>query len=129
MSDCGCRKKNPYAMSRRRRNYGDSVDGVWTEERIARSLEVGLISPETAAMYRATLGQTSKQRDSSRQALVCKAMNGDAGAEATLRSYGLDWRSMPTEQAACEQKKKMMTYGAVAAGIGALALFMSKGKK
>ena len=60
--------------------------------------------------------------------LVCKAMNGDAGAEATLRSIGLDWRTMTNEQAACKQKK-VMTYGAVAAGIGALAYFMSQGKK
>lgn len=60
--------------------------------------------------------------------LVCKAMNGDAGAEATLRSIGLDWRTMTNEQKACKQKN-MMKYGAAAAGIGALAYYFTAGKK
>jgi hypothetical protein len=62
------------------------------------------------------------------QILVCKAMKGDAGANAVLRNRGLDWTTMYAEQRVCQQKKNQMTYGAIA-GLGALAYFMSKGKK
>lgn len=123
---CGCRR-NPRAVARRR-NYGDTTDGVWSEERIARSLAVGLISEERAHELMAQLGTTSVERDVNREELVCKAMKGDAGAEAALRSYGLDWTQMTREQESCK-KKKMMTYGAAAAGLGALAYFMSQRKK
>ena len=112
----------------RRNGYGTTQDGVWTEERIARSLALGIISEDRAHELLLSLGMTRTERDEDRTDLVCKAMKGDAGAEATLRSYGLDWTQMTREQEACNQKK-MMTYGAVAAGIGALALLMSKGKK
>lgn len=58
---------------------------------------------------------------------MCKAMKGNAGAEAVLRSHGLDWTTMTAEQEACKQKTRM-TYGAVA-GLGALAYLFSQGKK
>lgn len=64
-----------------------------------------------------------------RHELVCQAMKGSAEAQAVLLSHGLDWTQMVQEQAACKKSEnKMMTYGAVAAGIGALAYFMSKDK-
>ena len=54
-------------------------------------------------------------------------MKGNAGAEAVLRSHGLDWTTMTAEQEVCKQKTRM-TYGAVA-GLGALAYLFSQGKK
>ena len=121
MSSC-CRRNPTHSYG-----LGD-VDGQWSAEQIARSLEAGVISPERANELMASLGANKVARQDNREELVGRAMGGDATAIATLQSYGLDWTQMTKEQDAY-RKKKMMKYGAAAAGIGALAYFFTKGKK
>tara|TARA_A100001388_G_C28341363_1_gene299093 strand:- start:12 stop:335 length:324 start_codon:yes stop_codon:yes gene_type:complete len=102
--------------------------GRWTEEQIARSLAAGIISEERARELLASAGATKHERMGDRVALVGQAMEGNAEAAATLQSYGLDWTQMTDEQEAY-QRKKMMKYGAAAAGIAGLAYLFTKGNK